>query len=351
MKVANYIIVGQGLAGTILAQTLLQEGKSVIVIDELGFSNASRIAAGLYNPVVFKRLVKSWLADDLLPFMDKFYPEAEQLVGTKFYFKKQILKPFAEEQEKILWLKKCNEEIGKYLGKNIYDDYLNDIIYNPLGASEIIDAGNLDTKLFLNSFRDYFKKKDLLLEEKFDYNSLIISENSVSYKNIQADKIIFCEGYMSLENPYFSWLPFKLTKGEIITIKLEEKYSIPIDKVINKGVFILPLGNSTYKVGATYEWVDLSENPTEKGKSDLVDKLQKVIKIPFEIIDHQAGIRPTVNDRRPLIGMHPEHKSLGIFNGLGTKGVMLAPFFAKQFVDFLEHQLPLDKEADINRFG
>ncbi|MGZ4033945.1 MAG: NAD(P)/FAD-dependent oxidoreductase [Bacteroidia bacterium] len=350
MKKTNYIIVGQGLAGTILAQTFLSEGKSVIIIDEKGFSNASAIAAGLYNPVVFKRLVKSWLADELLPFMDKFYPEAENLLGAKFYFKKHILKPFAEEQEKVLWLKKCNEEIGKYLSKTIYDDYLSDIIYNPLGASEIVEAGNLDTGSFLTSFRNYFKKKEALIEEKFNYDSLIISENSITYKNIQADKIIFCEGYRTNENPYFSWLLFKLTKGEIITIKLDPAHVIPMDKVINKGVFILPLGNNIYKVGATYEWTDLSEDPTEKGKSDLIDKLQKVIKVPFEIIDHQAGIRPTVNDRRPLIGLHPEHRSLGVFNGLGTKGVMLAPYFAKQFYDFLEHQLPLNKEADIARF-
>ncbi len=350
MKTVDYIIAGQGLAGTILAQTLLKEGRSVSIIDEPGFSKASRIAAGLYNPVVFKRLVKSWLADDLLPFMDKFYPEAEQLLGVKFYFKKQILKPFAEEQEKVLWLKKCNEEIGKYLGKTIYDDYLDDIIYNPLGASEVIDAGNLDTSVFLNSFRQYFKENDLLIEEKFDHSALVISENSVTYKNLQAGKIIFCEGYRALDNPYFSWLPFKLTKGEILTIKLENNHVIPIDKVINKGVFILPLGSNTYKVGATYEWQDLSEDPTEKGRSELIEKLQKVIKVPFEITDHQAGIRPTVNDRRPLIGLHPEHRSLGVFNGLGTKGVMLAPYFAKQFAAFLEHQLPLDKEADIARF-
>ena len=351
MKKTDYIIVGQGIAGTILAQTLLKEGRSVVVIDVPGFSTASRIAAGLYNPVVFKRLVKSWLADDLLPFMDKFYPETEELLGTRFYFKKQILKPFAEEQEKILWLKKCNEDIGKYLGKTIYYDYLNDIIYNPLGASEIINAGNLDTKLFLSSFRDYFKKNEILIEEKFDHSAIIFAENSVVYKNIQANKIIFCEGYRSLENPYFSWLPFKLTKGEIITIKLDEEYVIPVDKVINKGVFILSLGNNTYKVGATYEWEDLSDEPTEKGKSDLIEKLQKVIKVPFEITDHQAGIRPTVNDRRPLIGLHPEHKKLGVFNGLGTKGVMLAPYFAKQFVNFLEHRQPLDKEADITRLN
>ncbi|MES2592913.1 MAG: FAD-binding oxidoreductase [Bacteroidota bacterium] len=350
----NYIIVGQGLAGTILAHTLLKQNKSVLIIDAAGYSNTSKIAAGLYNPLVFKRLVKSWLADDLIPFMDDFYRDAEKLLNEKFYFKKQIVKLFAEEQEKVLWLKKSTEEVGKYLSKTIADDFLMDIIHNPLGSSEVINSGNLNTAAFLDAFRNYFKTNNQLLEEKFEYDQLSITEDSVSYKNFTADKLIFCEGYKSLDNPYFKWLPFKLTKGEILIVKIpllsgkETDYS---EKVINKGVFILPLGNDTYKVGATYEWEDLTEQPTEKGKAYLIDKLEKVLKVPFEIIGHQAGIRPTVNDRRPLIGIHPAHKSLGIFNGMGTKGVMLAPYFAKHFVDFLENNMPLEKEVDIARFN
>lgn len=351
----NYIIVGQGLAGTILAQTLIKEGKSILIIDEQGLSNASKIAAGLYNPVVFKRLVKSWMADELISCMKDFYADAEQLLNEKFYFKKQIVKFFSEEQQKVLWLKKSNEDVGKYLSKTIQDNFLEDIIHNsPTGeSSEVMDAGNLDTALFLNAFRNYFRINDQLLEQKFEYDKLTISENSVSYKNFTADKLIFCEGYKTIDNPYFKWLPFKLTKGEIITVKIPllfEKENGWSEKVINKGVFILPVGNNIYKVGSTYEWSDLTEQPTEKGKAYLIDKLQKIINVPFEIIDHQAGIRPTVNDRRPLIGIHPQHTTLAVFNGMGTKGVMLAPYFAKQFVDFLEDNLPLDKEVDIARF-
>ena len=351
----NYIIIGQGLAGTILTQTLLKQGKSVIIIDEQGLSNASRIAAGLYNPVVFKRMVKSWMADELISYMNGFYTEAEQLLNENFYFKKQIVKLFAEEQEKVLWLKKSTEDVGKYLSKTIQYNFLNELIHNsPTGeSSEVIIAGNLDTGLFLDAFRAYFKINNQLLEEKFEYDKLIISENSVRYKNFTADKIIFCEGYKSIDNPYFKWLPFKLTKGEIITVKIPllfEKGVSYSEKVINKGVFILPLGNNIYKVGSTYEWNDLTEQTTEKGKAYLIDKLQKVLKVPFEIIDHHAGIRPTVIDRRPLIGLHPQYPALGVFNGMGTKGVMLAPFFAKQFVDFLENNLPIDKEVDIARF-
>ncbi len=349
-KKYNYIIVGQGIAGTVLAHTLLAEGKSVLIIDEGMEHSTSAIAAGLYNPVVFKRLVKSWMADELIPFMDVFYKEAEQLLGKPFYFKKQIVKLFADEAEKAFWLKKSEEEVGTYLDKKIDNHFLKDLIDNPYGAAEVKAAGNLDTRLFLNASRAYFLKKECLLKDKFEYGDLSILEKGVSYRNNDAETIIFCEGHKTTTNPYFKWLPFKLTKGELITIKLNGDAVIPVDKVINKGVFILPLGNNIYKVGATYEWQDLSEQPTEKGKLYLIEKLQKVIQAPFDIISHEAGVRPTVEDRRPLIGLHPQHTSIGIFNGMGTKGVMLAPYFAKQFSRFLDKKTGLSGEIDCNRF-
>ena len=346
----NYIIIGQGIAGTVLAHTLLSEGKSVFIIDENITDSTSFIAAGLYNPVVFKRLVKSWMADELIPFMDIFYKEAEQLLKESFYYKKEIVKLFADEAERAFWLKKSNEEVGMYLSKTVDPHFLNEVIENPNGASAVKSAGNLDTKKFLTAFRNYFKEKNCLLEEKFDAGDLSVSENAVSYHNIDATKLIFCDGFKATANPYFNWLPFKLTKGELLTIKLKGAATIPLDKVINKGVFILPTGNQSYKVGATYEWEDLSNQPTEKGKEELMDKLKKVLKVPFEITDHQAGIRPTVQDRRPLIGLHPQHPALAIFNGMGTKGVMLAPYFAKQFSLFLNQGKPLPEEVNCNRF-
>jgi glycine/D-amino acid oxidase-like deaminating enzyme len=348
MIYARYIIVGQGIAGTVLAHTFLKNNTSVVIIDDPALSQASKIAAGLYNPVVFKRLVKSWKVDELLPFMDKFYTDAEQLLNEKFYFTKTIVKLFTEEQEKSLWIKKSDEEVGNYLDKEINQNFGEGIIYNTNGAAEVKHGGNLNVALFLDVSGAYFKKQDIVIKEQFDYQQLIITDKNIRYKNITADKIIFCEGYKAVENPYFSSLPFKLTKGEVITIYAPLLKQT--EKVINKSVFILPVGNDLYKVGATYEWADLSELPTEKGKEELVNKLKKVLKIPFEIVSHQAGIRPTVNDRRPLIGMHPQHPVLGIFNGLGTKGVMLAPYFAQHFYNFLELNKNLDEEVTIARF-
>ncbi len=349
-KKYTYIIVGQGIAGTVLSQTLLTEGKSVLLIDEGMEQSTSAIAAGLYNPVVFKRLVKSWMADALIPCMDVFYVTAEQLLKERFYHKKQIVKLFADVAEKEFWIKKSQEEVGSYLSVPTTTGFLNELVETPFGSAEVAQAGSLDMRRFLEAFRNYFLQQDCLLEEKFDFKNLSFSEDGVNYKSIRADKIIFCEGYKALNNPYFKWLPFKLTKGELITIQLNTGQKIPTDKVINKGVFILPLGNDRYKVGATYEWEDLAPGPTEKGKLYLIEKLQKVIQVPFEIIAHEAGIRPTVQDRRPFIGLHPDHPALAIFNGMGTKGVMLAPYFAQRFVDFLNNKTDLLWEIDCKRF-
>jgi glycine oxidase len=344
----RYIVVGQGLAGTVLAHLFLKNNIAVTVIDDPSLSKASKVAAGLYNPVVFKRLTSSWKADELLEVMDKYYPEAEMLLGEKIYFKKNIIKLFTEEQEKILWAKKCNEPVGKYLNKHIHDGFLNDVIYCNNGAAEVEQSGNVNIALFLKLFREYIKQNNCLIEESFDYSQLTVYDTHVVYKNIQADKIIFCEGYKALDNPFFYNLPLKLTKGEVLTIscpQLNQPY-----KVINKGVFILPIGNDLYRVGATYEWDDLSENTTQNGKEELLNKLKKILKVDFELIAHEAGIRPTVEHRRPLLGLHPQHLSLAIFNGLGTKGVMLAPYFANQLYNHLVNDLPIDKDVDVRNF-
>jgi len=347
MKKYNYIIVGQGIAGTVLAQTFLKAGKSVLVIDEQSLSQSSRIAAGNFNPIVLKRLVKSWMADELIPFADSFYKDAETLLGQNFYSKKEVVKIFGEEQEKDFWLKRSNNiETGSYLSKEFQLDFFSDVVHNPYGVGIVTDAMNLYVSKFLADFRNYFIENDLLINEQFDFKFFKINHDSVHYKEVIADKIIFCEGYKVAENPYFNWLPFKPAKGELLTVKIK---NLPTDKIINKGVYMLPIGEDLFIVGATYDWQNLNDLPTEKARIEISEKLAKVIKVPFEIVNHQAGVRPSVFDRRPILGLHPDYKSIGIFNGMGTKGVMLAPYFAKQLFDFLENNFPLNAEVDIKR--
>lgn len=344
----DYLIVGQGLSGSILAFELLTKGKSVVVVDEGLSSSASKVAAGLYNPIVFKRLTKSWMVDELLEAALKFYTKLEEKLEIKVHHQRQIVKLFASDEEKNFWFKKAATiELQNYLESSPATDIPETIIHAKFGAATVKQAGNILPQLLIAEIRQFLVKNDSFIESKFDFESIHFNSETVRWKEVVAKKIIFCEGYSAIHNPYFNWLPFVLTKGETLTIRID---NFPLSKVVNKGVFILPLGNNIYKVGATYDWNDLSEAPTERGKQEILEKLNQVLRIPFEILDHQAGIRPTVKDRRPILGIHPQHPQLAIFNGMGTKAALIAPYFANQMLNFLEGKCELNEEVTIARY-
>ena len=203
-------------------------------------------------------------------------------------------------------------------------------------------------KLLL-AYRNYLKGKGLLIETNFDHASIRMKDDRVEYDEIQADRIIFSEGRFISENPYFNWVPFKPTKGQILTVRTDG--SLTADRIYNQQFLLFPTEEKdVFKLGATYEWEQLDEIPTQKATQELLAKAEKALTVKFEILEEKAAIRPTVIDRRPVLGVHPEHKKLFLFNGMGTKGVMIAPYFAKQLVEFIYNGQKLDPEADLNRF-
>lgn len=347
MKKVDYIIVGQGIAGSVLAYTLMQNQQTVLVIDEEKENTSSKIAAGLCNPVVFKRLTKSWMIDELMPIALGFYRNQEKLLLDQFYYPLPIYKLFVGEEEKEFWRQRCNEpEVMDWVNHSVEFPFHKTLIDYPFGAASTMQSGFLQTAKWLEAFKTYLKTNDSFLGVKFDYDTIVFDNDFVSWNGIKAKKIIFCEGYQTIHNPYFNWLSLKLTKGEVLTVDFK---NLQLTSAINKGVFVLPYNNE-YKLGATYDWDNLNEETTEKGKTELLKKAAAFIKDEIVVKSHKAGIRPTVSDRRPLLGTHPKHHQLAIFNGMGTKGVMIAPYFAKVLIDYLLENKPLSKEIDIIRY-
>jgi glycine/D-amino acid oxidase-like deaminating enzyme len=348
VKKVDYIIVGQGLAGSVLAYTLMQHQQTVLVVDEEKENTSSKIAAGLCNPVVFKRLTKSWMIDQLMPTALNFYKNQEIVLHNQFYFPLPIYKLFVGEEEKEFWRQQCNEpELVDWINHKVDFPFDRNLVDYPFGAASTLKSGYLKTAKWLDAFKNYLKSKDAFIGKKFDYNAVVFENDFVCWEGYLAKKIIFCEGYQSINNPYFDWLPFKLTKGEVLTVDFK---NLTLKSAINKGVFVLPY-NNYYKLGATYDWDHLNEEVTEKGRNELLKKASTFIKDEIIVVEHKAGIRPTVLDRKPLLGLHPKHKQLAVFNGMGTKGVMIAPYFAQIFVEHLIENTPLSAEVDINRFS
>jgi glycine oxidase len=347
MKEVDYIIVGQGLAGSTLAYTLIGKNQRVLVIDEDKEFTSSKIAAGLCNPIVFKRLTKSWMIDDVLDFSKAFYQDQELLFEAELYFDLPIYKLFVDEEEQKFWNQKSNEpELFDWLNPNTEFPFDQEMLVHPYGAAHVLKSGFLDTSKWLSLFKGHLIKAESFINSKFNYDDIELVDTGINWKGYNAKKIIFCEGYQTINNPYFGWLPFKLTKGETLTVKFE---NLEFKAAINKGVFILPYKGS-YKLGATYDWENFDEKLTKEGKENLLERAGRFIKDKIEVINHKAGVRPTVKDRRPLLGIHPEHNQLAVFNGLGTKGVMLAPYFANKLVNLILKNEPLPNEVNINRF-
>jgi glycine oxidase len=343
----DYLIIGQGLAGSILAYKLIEAGFSTIIIDETSGKTASRQATGIINPITGRRFVKSWMTNELTQCARKTYAELEKLMQTSLATETKITKIIASvEQLNDITSKFNDPEYREYLGnKIIHLD--NEKFINPHGAVEILNVLQIKIESLLDGFKDYFNKKELLINEVFDYDSLIVNHNSLEYKNISAKNIVFCEGFMTQLNPFFRFLPLQTTKGEALIIHCPD---LPEDSVIGGSCNITPIGNHTFYAGATYSWNDQTLDPTENKKNDLIAKLSETILCHYTIKGHKAGVRPTVVDRRPLAGVHPAHSNMFIFNGFGTKGLSLAPYFAEEFVAYLKGEKQLNHEINITRF-
>ena len=342
----DYLIIGSGLAGISFAEKALENDKTIFVIDT-NLQNSSRIAGGLYNPVILKRFSSVWQANEQLVLLEKFYEIIEKKLKTQFNFRIPILRKFYSIEEQNNWfIASDKSDLAPYLSTKLISQKIEGID-SPYDYGEVHHTGYVNVALLIEKYKDYLTDNNMLLEEAFDYTALIINDDFIEYKNIKAKHIIFAEGFGMHANPFFKQLPLDGTKGELFVIKAPE---LDLNVIINTSVFILPLGNHLFKVGATYNWQDKTNTPTEEGKQELIDRIKEILNCDFEIVSHFAGVRPTVKDRKPIIGTHSEHKRIHILNGLGTRGVMIGPQMANALFQNIEENISLDKVIDIKRF-
>ena len=348
-EIPSILIVGQGLAGSALAMEAISRGMPVEVVDDGHVSSSSLVAAGMWNPVVFRKLNKSWLIDDLLPVMDEFYRNLESLLNRELYFPHRIARFFSSQAEYNMWLEKTDQPgYRRYISLDSEEEIDSIEVRKELGYGIVSKAGHLDVPAMLKGVRKYLINQGALKEGHLDPNSVKLTSNGISTPIGHYDKLIFAEGFRSGQNPYFSYLPFGLTKGEVLTVRIPSLTDVNV--VLNSGFWALPLGDNLYKVGATFDWNYTDDKPTERGKRQLLAKLVALLPHEMEVVEHRAGIRPTVEDRRPLVGLHPNNPRIGIFNGMGTKGVMLAPYFSRQLLDHIQHGTEIHPQASIRRF-
>lgn len=291
------------------------------------------------------RLVKTWKADILFPFAIRTYSELEEILGSRFWFGMNILKiPRTPDELQTFEQKSVNPEFFHFL---ISDSKKNISCLKQTGNYEITSSGYLDLANLISEYRIKLLNDKMLLPLVCQINNLDISSNKVTWNGTSFGKVIFCDGFHSVVNPLFSWLPFVPAKGELLSIQCEH---LPPDRIIMKDIFLIPVGNQLFKAGSTYSWDYINEDPTSEGYRQLIEKIDNLLDCPYSVVEHHAGIRPTVKDRKPFLGLHPVYRNIGIFNGLGAKGASLSPYYAHHLAEYLEEGKALDSEVDIKRY-
>ena len=344
----DYLIVGSGLAGVCFSHKLNLEQKSFLLVGKRKVTSASEISAGIFNPIILKRFTPIWNISQMVKTYKFYYHSLEGLLNKKVLFDMPIYRVLNSVHEQNDWLIKSDQPIlSEFLSSEI--SFLKDsIIHAPFGLGKVMSTGYLIIKELIDSYLNHLVMSHNFYDHLFNYNELKVLDNCVEYRGVKAKRLVFAEGFDNVNNPYFSYLPIDGTKGELITIYSE---SLKLNYIIKSNIFIQPLGGHFYKVGATYDWDDKSILTTETAKKTLINGLKKIVNVDFKFVSQQASIRPTVKDRRPIIGAHPNYKNVYIINGLGTRGVYLAPYLSERLYEYIEKDEVLDKELSIIRFN
>lgn len=344
----DYLIVGQGLCGTLLSWHLFKEGKTFVVIDEDRDNSASKVAAGIINPVTGRRYVNSWMIEELYPFAQQVYTEMGRHLQSQLILLKDLIDFFPSPQMRDAFVNRIlenNTYLHSYPDQNEFNTNFN---YD-FGCGLIKPVFMVHLTRLLRGWRKYLKDHGCLFSERFEAAAVTVTDTGVHYRGCQAERIIFCEGIGAMENGWFRLLPFSAVKGEALIIRCA---GLDSQHIYKKGLSLAPLEEEdNFWVGSNYQWTFEDDRPTEQFYAATVLHLKHWLKVPFKVLDHRAGIRPAAIERRPFVGFHPKQQRVGILNGMGTKGTSLAPFFAHHLVQHMLHGIPLQEEVDVNRFN
>lgn len=342
----DYIIIGQGVAGSVLALELLSKGLDIKVVDNNHFRSSSKIAAGLVHPMSFKRTILSWNAALLSEHSIAYYKKMEKELKASFFEPINFLRLFGSVEEQNNWFGKQSTKPFDQVLLDFKKDLSQYTVKNTFGIGRVNWSYRLHLPVFLESVKNKLAKENRLLLDEVDYKDIKLTDNHIEYKGFKAKAIIFCEGHQYINNPFLNYIPENATKGEILKIKVS---GLP-DYALSKNCFVLPLKNDEYILGATYNWKDKSYTSTNEASEELLEKFSNISDSKVEIIEKWVGIRPTTLDRKPILGSHPVYKNIHIYNGLGSKGVQFAPYYANRMVDYLTKGKALEKEINLDRF-
>lgn len=345
----KFLIVGCGISGLAFSWHLKKANINFTILDPCESHSASLHAGSLINPITGRKFQLQWNIQSLREKAITFYSELEEFLADSIFKNVEILKIFGNSDSERLWQsEKLNPQIIPFINETYPENLYASSINASSGVFIIKQVLQIHAEKLILDYREKLLQQTILIKKSFDQEKLKINKGKFLYEGSQYSHIVFCNGLAALQSEYFHWLPFKPAKGEHLIIEVK---NLAQQFILHKGIFLIPKEENIFWAGATNTWNDLKTNPTYEGKMELENQLKALLKIPFKIIEHKAAIRPTMKDRTPVVGEHPKIKNMFILNGMGTKGMSLAPFYAELLLQHILTKSPLPQEANVLRFA
>lgn len=345
------LIVGQGLAGSLLAWTLIQRGEQVLVRDDHQRGSASRVAAGMINPLAGMRFTRPAQVDAWLASARALYRTLEQALERPLLHDLPMIRLLRSPEQRRFYQRQAqNPASAPYLGDDFAPGQSGYALGDPHGGFHQYQTAYLDTQTLLDGLADWLLARDALRVAPVDPSAVRVTAHGVQMGDISARKVIFCEGWRLRDNPWFNWLPLTPAKGEILT--LAQNPAQP-DRILVAGRWLLPVAGGRCKLGATVCHDPLNTESTEAARTELLTDYHRLLPgaAAPTVLDHQAGVRPNTRDRQPFLGPHPQHAELIIFNGFGGRGSLTIPWHAERLADWMAGSGELPEHADIRRLN
>jgi glycine/D-amino acid oxidase-like deaminating enzyme len=333
-KPKHILIVGSGLAGSTLAMELIRRGNQVLVVDNNAPNSSSRVAAGIINPIVPKGVKLTWQYQQIFPAVFDYYRQLEIELDSEFIYPYPMLQIHANDNERHEWRKRS--EVNE-----IRDILLSD------GENTIVrNCGRLDVLEFLTANQIALERKHQFINEQFKYEDLAFLESGmIGYHGSRFDDVVFCEGIGVMQNPWFNYLFFDPTGGDILTVHIP---GLSNNKIIKQKQWIVPTKEKeVFLLGSTFHKQSMSEVPNPEDAHSLLERARMITGKEVTLIRHQRAIRPTVQSRRPYLGRHQDVKNLCVYNGLGSKGSALCSWLSPMMADYITYNTQLNEEVDI----
>lgn len=341
-----WLIAGQGLAGSTLALELLSRGEAVYVVDARIPGASSTVAAGVFNPVTGKRMQVTWQAATLWPLLEQFYPQAERLLQTRFFYHLPNLRPLFTAEERTLAEKQARTgSLSAWMEVWDTPPWLpaEDVVA-PYGVVAVPRSGFVEVMSFCKAVHRYLLERSSFEEARIKVEDVQPASEGVLWRGVICKGLIWADGFAGAQNPALAHLPLAPLKGELLRLSSDQP-PVQAGGVLNRAGYLAPRPDGTLWAGSTYEHSYTTPSPTEEARTSILERVGRFYRPKLTVLEHLSGIRPSVRDRRPILGPLQDLPGQYVFTGMGTKGVSLGPWMAKTLADHLLTQAPIPAEV------